>query len=258
MAGTVRGLVLFAVFVGLIGCTPATTPVPNAPPISAAGGAEPPSPVARDVPGRPQSWPLGPPPSADDAAAQLARLEKDPGPIKSNWVPPGKSDRYGHAEGLVAAPYDVVRAKLLDFPHYRDLAGPKFKNVRVVAKEGTTTDLYFNLPIMKGLFTLWYVTRFTPPEAAQGGEVLEGNFVKGNIRGMHIAFTVRRGRDDKSTVLTCDLLLRLSIPAPQSNVDEELRDACGDAINNVRLTTAPPPPPPPPPAPASPSPSPPP
>lgn len=200
-------------------------PTPSAPP--AAAGSAPPS----------NGWPFGPPPPADEVAAQLARLDKDPGPIKTNWVPPGRVERYGHAEGLVTAPYERVRARLLDFSHYKDLAGPKFKTVRVVDKQATTTDLYFNLPIMKGLVTIWYVTRFAPPQQAQGGEVLEGTFVKGNIKGMHIAFTVRHGQDDKSTVLTCDLLLSLSIPAPQENVDEELRDACGDAINSVRRTT---------------------
>ncbi|AKU97609.1 hypothetical protein AKJ09_04273 [Labilithrix luteola] len=180
------------------------------------------------------AWPFGPPLSPDEKAAQIERLTKDPGPLKSNWVPPGKSDRYGHAEAWIGAPYDVVRARLEDFPHYKELAGPKFKKVSVVDKQPTGTDLYFQLPIMKGIVTLWYVTRFPAPRPLDGGEVIEGNFVKGNIKGMHIAFNVRPGADAKSTVVTCDLLLSLNIPAPQSNVDEELRDACGDALNALR------------------------
>jgi hypothetical protein len=62
--------------------------------------------------------------------------------------------------------------------------------------------------------------------------------VKGNIKGMHIALGARPGPDDKTSVMVCDLLLTPSIPAPQSAVDEELRDACGDAIVAVRKTTA--------------------
>lgn len=174
--------------------------------------------------------------SAEDRNAQLERLKKDPGPIKSNWVPPGKSDRYGHAEGLISAPTDAVRAKLLDFGHYKDLAGPKFKSVKVVDKQGQSTDVYFQLPIMKGLVTIWYVTRFPPSRTAGAGDVLEGTFVKGNIKNMHIAFTVRPGPDEKSSVMVCDLVLQPSVPAPQSALDEELRDACGDAINSVRRT----------------------
>lgn len=183
-------------------------------------------------------WPFGPAQSSEDRSAQIDRLKKEPGPIKSNWVPPGKSERYGHAEGLVAAPVAAVRAKLHDFGRYKDLAGPKFKSVRVVDKQGQSTDVYFQLPIMKGMITIWYVTRFPPSRSAGVGDVLEGTFVKGNIKTMHIAFTVKPGPDDKSSVMVCDLYLRPTIPAPQWALDEELRDACGDAIRSVRRTLA--------------------
>ena len=181
-------------------------------------------------------WPFTAALTSEERLAQLERLKKDPGPIKSNWVPPGKSDRYGHAEGMISAPVDAVRAKLLNFTNYKDLAGPKFKSVKVVDKQGSNTDVYFQLPIMKGTVTLWYVTRFPPSRPAGGGDVVEGTFVKGNIKSMHIAFTVRPGSDEKNSVLVCDLILRPNLPAPQSALDEELRDACGDAINSLRKT----------------------
>ncbi|MCL2723271.1 MAG: hypothetical protein FWD69_02445 [Polyangiaceae bacterium] len=206
-----------------------STPNTNAQITSAQAAA----PVAHEAP-----WPFGPAPTPEQRTLQISRLQMDPGPIRSNWVPPGKSERYGHAEALILAPYGTVRAKISDFAHYKDLAGPKFKKVSVTGRQGDATDIYFQLPIMKGLVTIWYVTRFVPPRpAAGGGEVVEGTFVKGNIRGMHIAFKVRPGPDDGSTILVCDLLLSLGIPAPQSNVDEELRDACGDALNAVRART---------------------
>lgn len=191
-------------------------------------------------------WPYAPALTQEERAAQLARLEKDPGPIKTNWVPPGKSERYGHAEGLIAAPYDAVRARLTDFVHYKDLAGHRFKKVSVVDKVGEGSDIYFQLPIMKGIVTIWYVTRFMPPRPGQGGtEIIEGTFVKGNVKDVHFVFTLSPAKEDKkSTVLVCDLLLGLSIPAPQANVDEELRDACGEAIHHTRQLTMPPPPPP--------------
>lgn len=208
--------------------TPPTDPNTPAAAGSASGPAAPPSGDG--------SWPFGPTPTTEDKTAQLDRLKKDPGPIKSNWTPPGKNDRYGHAEGLINAPLDTVKTKLGDFAHYKDLAGPKFKSVRVVDKQGQNTDVYFQLPIMKGVVTIWYVTRFPPPRPAAGGDVVEGTYVKGNIKGMHIAFTVRPGVDDKSSVLVCDLVLQPNVPAPQAALDEELRDACGDAINSVRKT----------------------
>jgi hypothetical protein len=206
------------------------------------------------------AWPFGAPAPDQDTESLLARLAKDAGPIKSNWIPPHRTERYGHAEGLITAPYHAVRARLTDFAHYQALAGPKFAKVHVVGKGPGATDVYFNLPIMHGLVRLWYVTRFgaprpaqTEPQAHQGagddgrsgggdrqGEVVEGTFVKGNLRTMHIVFTLHRALDEGETAVACDLLLSLTIPAPQANVDEELRDACGDAILALRRSTAPP------------------
>ena len=241
--GTV--LVLLLAACGGAGSEPATPPAaPTTPASKATSGPEPSaapegSAAAAAASATPPAhaegpWPFGPAPSADERAALLDRLKKDPGPLKSNWVPPGKADRYGHAEGLVAAAPDGVRAKLVDFARYKDLAGPKFKQVKVVDKQGQSTDVYFQLPIMKGLVTIWYQTRFAPAKASAAGDVVEGAFVKGNIKGMHIAFTVRPGADDRSAVVVCDLLLQPNVPAPQSAIDEELRDACGDAIVHLR------------------------
>jgi hypothetical protein len=244
MTGTARHLAFAAIMLGAAGCggpsnegpAPATPSGPSAPAPPPEPGAAPTAAAA--VPSSEKGWPFAPAPTPEETKAQLERLAKDQGPIKTNWTPPGKSERYGHAEGMIGAPYDVVKARLLDFAHYKDLAGPKFKKVSVVDKQGGFTDLYFQLPIMKGLVTIWYVTRFGAARpTAGGGEVIEGNFVKGNIKDMQIVFTLRPGPDPKSTVLVCDLNLAISIPAPQDALDEELRDACGDALNAVRART---------------------
>jgi hypothetical protein len=226
---------------GMPAATPAT---PAGPQASAADGDAVAGPAGAPTPSGPaaapaapsdgNAWPFAPVPSADDLKAQLERLAKDPGPIRTNWTPPGKSERYGHAEGLIAAPYDAVKARLLDFPRYKELAGPKFKKVSVVDKSAGGTDLYFQLPIMHGIVTIWYVTRFsTARPGMAGAEVVEGKFVKGNIKDMQIVFTIRPTADQK-TILVCDLNLAIVIPAPQSALDEELRDACGDAVNAIR------------------------
>ncbi len=248
MTGTARRLAVAALLVTATACGAASEgPAPTTPAASASSDASPSSPgepaagpttTAEAKPSSEKGWPFAPAPTADEKKAQLERLARDQGPIRSNWTPPGKSDRYGHAEGLIAAPYDAVKTRLTDYPHYKELAGRKFKKVSVVDKQAAGTDLYFQLPIMKGLVTIWYVTRFAAPRPVPGGgDVIEGNFVKGNIKDMQIVFTLRPGPDDKSTVLVCDLNLAISIPAPQDALDEELRDACGDAVNAVRART---------------------
>lgn len=198
----------------------------------ADGGSAPPPVAAPTADG---AWPYS---GGDDKAAQLERLKKDPGPLKSNWTPPGKADRYGHAEGLINASPDKVKARLTDYAHYAELAGPKFKTVKVVDKQGANTLVYFQLPIMKGIVTINYTTSYAPPKTTAVGDVIEGTYVKGNIKNQHLAFTLKPGADANSTIMVCDLLLQPNVPAPQSALDEELRDACGDAINNVRKSTA--------------------
>lgn len=218
---------------------PASAPANPGP---SSGGENGPAAASAPAPSDASSWPYAPAPTAEELKAQLDRLTKDQGPLRTNWTPPGKSERYGRAEGLIAAPYDVVKARLLDFPHYKELAGPKFKKVSVVDKTPAGTDLYFQLPIMKGVVTIWYVTRFGAARPGMNGaEIIEGKFVKGNIKDMQIVFTLRPGPDQK-TILVCDLNLAINLPAPQDLLDEELRDACGDAVNAVRARTAPPPP----------------
>ncbi len=249
MAGTARyhSLAALTLTVAACGGSPNEGPPPATPTAPAAGSASAPEPgaaaAAPVAPASEKGWPFAPAPTAEEKKSQLERLAKDQGPLKTNWTPPGKSERYGHAEAMIGAPYDAVKTRLLDFAHYKDLAGPKFKKVSVVDKQGGSTDLYFQLPIMKGLVTIWYVTRFgTARPAPGGGDVIEGNFVKGNIKDMQIVFTLRPAPDPKSTVLVCDLNLAISIPTPQDALDEELRDACGDALNAVRARTAQPPP----------------
>lgn len=231
---------VLACLVSVGGCgggesAPPAAPTASSPSAMPPGDVTPATPSAAATPAStPGTWPFDAAPSEADRSAQLERLKKDPGPIKTNWTPPGKSDRYGHAEALIAASPETVKAKLVDYGHFKDLAGPKFKSVKVVDKQGQSTDVYFQLPIMKGMITIWYVTRFAPPRPAAGGEVIEGSFVKGNIKGMQIAFNIKPGTDDKSTTLVCDLVLQPNVPAPQSAIDEELRDACGDAVYSLR------------------------
>lgn len=169
-------------------------------------------------------------PVAGGPDKQRERLEAAHDMIKSNYTPKGKSDRYGHAEVIVNAPIAELRKAVLDFPNYKSLAPDKFKTVRLVAKENGTVDLYFLVPVMKGMVTIWYVARFPDHLVVDKDvEMLDGKFVKGSIEDMELELTLR-SIDPSRTILTCDLLIVPSIPAPQSALDETFRDAAGDAV----------------------------
>lgn len=143
--------------------------------------------------------------------------------------------RYGHAETLVDASPERVKQVMLDFAHYKELH-PKFRSARVIARQGDTTDLYMRLPVRVGPVTIPQseVMRFGPARAtAGGGWTLEGRGVKGDMKEGHVVMHVVPV-DAAHSLLTIDLLLAPNLPAPQSMIDEELRDGAFDLANGMR------------------------
>ncbi len=169
---------------------------------------------------------------ADDDA-DVTRLNAATTVLKWNYVPTGKAERFGHAEVMINAPIAKVRALVTDYGHYKDFAPTKFQNSRIVAKKAGETDVYLQIPIMNGLVTLWDVARFGAPRVISPGvEVIEGHQVKGNLKDLVVIWTIR-SLGDNATVLKCDLLLSLNVAAPQPAIDEELRDAAGQAVDAI-------------------------
>lgn len=168
------------------------------------------------------------------AAERLERLEKSAAPEKWNWVPPGRTERYGHSEVLVRAPQEAVRAIITDVARYKELAPGRFKTSRVVDKHEGSADLYIQIPVLHGLLVLWQVVRFEDLRTPVAGlEIVEGRLVKGNVKNMNIV-VVSTAVDPARTLVSCDILIEPLFAAPQSAVDEETRDACGDALSSVR------------------------
>jgi hypothetical protein len=171
-----------------------------------------------------------PDPSRDP---QVARLLGAKNVLKWNQTLGGK-DRYGHAEVLVDAPVDVVVKKAQEFGKYKELHR-KFATARVVAKEGDNTDVYMRYPVQLGpmTFELHEVMRFAPMHAVGSSFVMEGRGIQGDMSKGHSILTIKPV-DAKHAVLAIDILLEPKIPAPQSFIDEELRDGAGDFVNGLK------------------------
>lgn len=165
---------------------------------------------------------------------QVARLLDAKATLKWNHALGSKGERYGHAEALVGAPADAVARTAADFGHYKELHR-KFKSARVIAKEGDSTDVYMRYPVQIGPMTLELheVMRFGPVRSNGAARVLEARAVKGDMKQGHTVITVKPV-DEKHALLQVDVLLVPSIPAPQSFIDEELRDGAGDFVNGLK------------------------
>ncbi len=154
--------------------------------------------------------------------------------LKSNVVPPGKATRYGRAEILVTAPLELVRREVTAYNRYRELAPDKFNRSRIIAKENGQTDVYMQVPILGGMLVLWQVMRFGPvTPTGPGAERLEGSYVRGNLKTANVIYTLT-SVDARRTILRMDLLVLPNMTAPQSVVDEELRDAAATAVEGMR------------------------
>lgn len=174
------------------------------------------------------------PVQADAPDADASRLAAAGHALKWNWTPPGKSSRFGHAETLIHAPLAEVRKMVVDFPRYRELA-PSITTSRVVGHDPDgATIVYLQMGVLNNTISFWNVTRFSPMRTAGSDEVLEGQMVpgKGNIDDSAVIWTLHPAGDGW-TVLKFDVLLRPGLPAPQSLVDEQLRDSAMDAVNSI-------------------------
>jgi hypothetical protein len=158
-------------------------------------------------------------------------------PLKWNWTPPGRDQRFGHAETLIHAPAEAVKRLVLDYGHYTKLA-ESITASRVVGHGADgSTDVYLRMGVLNNTFSIWNVTRFGPAHPSSdpgGGEVIEGQMVpgKGNIDDSACVWTIRPAGDGW-TVLKFDVVLRPGLPAPQSLVDEQLRDSAMDAVDSI-------------------------
>jgi hypothetical protein len=165
---------------------------------------------------------------------EVARLLKAKQAIRWNMVPPGRTDRVGHAEALVEAVPDKLRDTFVDFAHYKELHR-KFSSARVVNKEGENVDVYLKLPVSIGPIKVdqWGVLRFGPARKVGDAWVVEGKQIQGNMKNGSITLSARPV-GPKHSLLKIDIFLVPSMPAPQSMVDEELRDAAFDLANGIK------------------------
>ncbi len=175
-----------------------------------------------------------PAPAPSAANPQVQRLLDAKSTLKWNFSPAGRTERYGHAEALVAAPADKVAKTATDFGHYKELHR-KFATARVVAKEGDNTDVYMRYPVYIGPMKVEFyeVMRFGQLRATGDMHVLEGKGIKGDMKQGHTVITVKPV-DATHSLLQVDVLLVPNLPAPQSLIDEELRDGAQDFVNGLK------------------------
>lgn len=151
-----------------------------------------------------------------------------------------QSDRpAGGARAVVYASPELVRSVVLDYGNYATYfdpdkgTNPKRKWAsKIVGKTNGKTDLYLEVPILKGAARIWAVVRFDPPTKVGDAEVVTGRMIKGNVDKLNAKWTMRK--TDDGTSLQLEFLVVPTIPVPDSLLANEARSAAAKAVNGMK------------------------
>ena len=129
-------------------------------------------------------------------------------------------------------PVAVVRSVVLDYKNYPSFIS-RFEKARVVGRSGDKTDVYLQVPILKGAAKVWAIVRFEPVAQVNGGEVIVGHMIKGNVKRLDATWRLRK-IDEASTRVALELLIVPDMPVPGSLVVPEVRFAAAKAVEGSR------------------------
>jgi hypothetical protein len=162
-----------------------------------------------------------------EADAGISSLQGDAGAGASET-------RDSTCEATISAPIDSVRRLLVDYADYATTL-PNFGRSRVLRRTPEGTDVYLQVPILRGAANLWGVVRFVGPKSAADGELIEGKYLReGNVSAFHCLWRYR-AVDASHTAVKLDLLLLPPFPLPESMIRSELDSACRDAVEGVKV-----------------------
>lgn len=170
--------------------------------------------------------------SAAAAPAAGPELEKWREVSRFNVKTPYADINAGAARVNVDAPQDLVRSVVLDFKNYAKFMA-RFEKSQIVGRSGDKTDVYLQVPILKGAAKVWAVVRFEPIKQVDGGEVLVGHMIKGNVKRLDATWRLKK-LDDSSTQVALELLIVPDLPVPDSLVVPEVRFAAAKAVEGSR------------------------
>ena len=146
---------------------------------------------------------------------------------------PKSSIQAGAARVTVRASAKTVQKTVLKFNRYSKWIH-RFKKSKIVGKSGGKTDVYLEVPILKGLAKVWAVVRFDPPKhLGKDDVVIKGHLIKGNVKFLDVNWRITR-LDDNNTQLDLSLLIVPDIPAPGSIVTGEVAYAADVAVIGIR------------------------
>lgn len=172
-------------------------------------------------------------PASADPSEEAKHLSKSRRAERYEVATPYSSTKAGAARVSVRAPMDVVRDVVTDYGAYDDHI-KKFNKAQVVGRHGDKTDVYLQVPILKGVAKVWAVVRFEPvKKQGDGDELIVGHMVTGNVKKLD-AWVRLKKIDEQNTQLNIELLIVPDLPVPGSLVTPEVAYAADQAVTGLR------------------------
>jgi len=141
----------------------------------------------------------------------------------------------GAARVQVRASLDRVHQVVSDFGSYAAHIS-RFEKAKVVGRHGESTDVYLQVPILKGAAKVWAVVRFdAAKKSGDGDEVIVGHMLQGNVKRLDARWHLAKV-DDATTKLDLELLIvpDFIIPVPGSMITGEVAYAAEKAVKGIR------------------------
>ena len=164
------------------------------------------------------------PPAVEAARPNAARPSSDaaasdePEPIA---VPiQGTEHVRGRAAVKVKAPIERVREAVLDFTHYAEFM-PHYKSCRVLSRTPAGgREVYMEIEALYGAVKMWAQIEVPRPTLADGVEIYETQFQKGNVKDFKAIWRLKK-LDDATTELALEVFLEPAIPMPAELMNSE-------------------------------------
>ena len=159
-----------------------------------------------------------------------------PDPERYEVQTPRSDIKAGGSRAAVHAPLGIVSKIVTDFNGYSGHI-KKFEKAKVIGRHGDQTDVYLQVPIMKGAAKVWAVVRFEPPKpnATGDGLLVVGRMLKGNVKKLDARYRISK-IDDQNTKLDLELLIEpdFVVPVPKNVVAGEVAYAASRAVLGLR------------------------
>jgi ribosome-associated toxin RatA of RatAB toxin-antitoxin module len=133
----------------------------------------------------------------------------------------------------VNAPMNDVLKVVMKYRKYHTIL-PRLKTSKVMARKGNTSDVYMRAPILRGMFNIWAVTKFSGPLPwGKHGKKIIGKMTKGNVEAFDGVWKLN-ACGSRRCIVRLELFLIPKVPVPTSWITPELEWASRKGVTAVR------------------------